>query len=270
MMVLPWLPPELISPTVIVPPLASEDRRRRRCRPPRRHRCPGPTGATGRGVAVAAVGVGDRRAAVGADVDRRLVGDRAAVDRDVAALGALDHDRVARVAAGVDVADCDRAAIGIWPPRRRRCRPPLATVAVGPPAPPAAALPLPPLALATAVPPSALMAMVVVLRTVPPLMRTLEARPNKPPRPTTMVLPRLLPELMLPTVIVPPLACATATPPFPAAALPPLPTAPPAPPAAALPLPPLALLTAMPPSALRRSVVSLETVPPLIATLLGP
>src|SRR5688572_9207454 len=72
-----------------------------------------PAVASDRDVAVAAVCVRDRGAAVGADVDGRLVGDRAAVDRDVAALDALDHDRVARVAAGVDVADGDRAAIGL-------------------------------------------------------------------------------------------------------------------------------------------------------------
>src|SRR5215216_215869 len=62
----------------------------------------GATGSTGRGVAVAAVSRGDRRATIGADVDRRLVGDRAAVDRDIAAVGIADHDGVATVSAGVD------------------------------------------------------------------------------------------------------------------------------------------------------------------------
>src|SRR5215218_11179336 len=85
-----------------------------------------------------------------------------------------------------------------------------------------------------------------------------------------MTLPSFPPELILPVVIVPPLAWALASPPFPAAALPPLPPAPPAPPVAVLVLPPLALAVAVPPSALRRTVVWLATVPPLMATVRGP
>src|SRR5215204_5643078 len=127
-----------------------------------------------------------------------------------------------------------------------------------PPAPPVAVLLLPPLALAVAVPPSALMVTVVALLTLPPLMRTLAAPPNKPLPPTTIRLPLLPPELILPTLMVPPLAWAVAVPAFPAAALPPLPPAPPAPPVAVLP------------SALRRTVVWLATVPPLMATVRGP
>src|SRR5215204_968096 len=95
-----------------------------------------------------------------------------------------------------------------------------------PPAPPVAVLLLPPLALAVAVPPSALMVTVVALLTLPPLMRTLDAPPNKPLEPTTIRLPSLPPELILSTLMVPPLACAVAVPAFPAAAFPPLPPAP--------------------------------------------
>src|SRR5215218_10483581 len=82
-----------------------------------------------------------------------------------------------------------------------------------------------------------------------------------------MTLPSFPPELILPVVIVPPLAWALASPPFPAAALPPLPPAPPAPPVAVLLLPPLALAVAVPPSALMVTVVWLETVPPSTETL---
>src|SRR5829696_7426569 len=134
-----------------------------------------------------------------------------------------------------------------------------------PPAPPVAVLVLPPLALAVAVPPSALMVTVVWLETVPPSMATVPWLPW-----TAIWLPLLPPELMAPTVTVPPLACAVAVPAFPAAALPPLPPAPPAPPVAVLVLPPLALAVAVPPSALRRTVVWLATVPPLMATVRGP
>src|SRR5215217_920937 len=106
---------------------------------------------------------------------------------------------------------------------------------VAPPAPPVAVLLLPPLALAVAVPPSALMVTVVWLETVPPSTATLPWLPW-----TAIWLPELPPELIAPTVTVPPLACAVAGPAFPAAALPPLPPAAPAPPGAGLLLPPLA------------------------------
>src|SRR5215207_8680812 len=132
-----------------------------------------------------------------------------------------------------------------------------------PPAPPGAVLLLPPLALAVAVPPSALMVTVVWLETVPPSMATFP-----PWLPWTAIwLPLLPPELMLPTLTVPPLAVAVAGPPFPAAALPPAPPAPPAPPVAVLLLPPFALAVAVPPSALMATVVALLTVPPSTATL---
>ena len=269
-MTLPSLPPELMFPVVIAPPLAWA----LAAGPPFPAAALPPalraTRPTGRGVVVATIGIGRRCAAIGTDVDRRLVGDRAAVDRDVPALAALDRDLVARVATGVDVADADGAAVGIG--RRGTavpgCR--IATGAIGATGPPVAVLLLPPLALAVAVPPSALMATVVALLTLPPLMRTLAAPPNKPLEPTTIRLPLLPPELMLPTLMVPPLAWAVAGPPFPAAALPPLPAAPPAPPVAVLLLPPLALAVPMPPSALRLTVVALETVPPLTATVRGP
>src|SRR3954471_21422582 len=130
-----------------------------------------------------------------------------------------------------------------------------------PPAPPVAVLPSPPSALLVAVPPSALRDTLVWLLTVPPSTATFPWLPW-----TAIWLPELPPELMLPVVMVPPLAWAEASPPLPAAALPPLPSAPPAPPVAVLLLPPLALLVAVPPSALRSMVVWLETVPPSTAT----
>src|SRR5829696_2799784 len=73
----------------------------------------GSTRPTGGGVVVATIGIGRCRAAIGTDGDRRLVGDRATVDGDVAALATLDRDLVARVATRVDVADADGAAVGI-------------------------------------------------------------------------------------------------------------------------------------------------------------
>ena len=149
----------------MVPPLASEDRvpavaGRRIATVAIR-----PAGAAGRRVAVAAVGSGDGRAAVGADVDRRLVGDRAAVDRDVAAwclpttmvLPTLPPELMSPTVTAPPL-----ALATATPPLPAAASPPLP---FAPPAPPAAALPLPPLALETAVPPSALMARVVLLRT---------------------------------------------------------------------------------------------------------
>ena len=81
-MVLPTLPPELMSPRVTAPPLAWATATRR-CRPLHRPRSRWPTGAPGRGVVVATVGTGDRRAAVGADREGGAVGDGAAIDMDV-------------------------------------------------------------------------------------------------------------------------------------------------------------------------------------------
>ena len=92
------------------PPLASED-----ATPPLPAAASPPPRAPchGCGIAVAAVSTGDRGATVGTDVDRRLVGDRAAIDRDVAAVRVADHDRVAHVPTGVDVADAHRPAVGL-------------------------------------------------------------------------------------------------------------------------------------------------------------
>src|SRR5215217_231248 len=63
-------------------------------------------------VVVAAGGVRDRGAAVGGDAQLGRVADAAAIDSDVAAPGVANADGVAGIAAAVDVADCDRAAIG--------------------------------------------------------------------------------------------------------------------------------------------------------------
>src|SRR3954451_22668431 len=72
-----------------------------------------PAAATHRDVAVATVRTGDRGATIGAEVDRGLVADRAAIDRHGATVRVADHDRVAAVATGVDVADAHRPAIGL-------------------------------------------------------------------------------------------------------------------------------------------------------------
>ena len=150
--------------------------------------------------------------------------------------------------------------------------PPLALARATPPFPAAAApllpatamLPSPPLARERAVPPSALRTIEVELRTLPPEMRVTAPRPNQPVplRWTWMVLPRLLPELMSPTAIVPPFAFARAMPPLPAAAAPLLPAR------AMLSSPPFADERAVPPSALIAMVVSLRTLPPSISVWL--
>src|SRR5215207_5843942 len=63
-------------------------------------------------VVVAAGSVRDGGAAVGGDAQRGAVSHGAAIDLDRAAPGVADADGAASVAAAVDVADCDRAAIG--------------------------------------------------------------------------------------------------------------------------------------------------------------
>ena len=63
-------------------------------------------------VVIATRGVRDRGAAVGGDAQLGRVGDAAAIDANIAPPGVADAKGVAGIAAAVDVADGDRAAIG--------------------------------------------------------------------------------------------------------------------------------------------------------------
>src|SRR5437763_6228817 len=63
-------------------------------------------------VVVAAGGVGNRRPAIGRDVEGGGVGDRAAIHPDFAAEGVADPDGVAGITPAVDIAGADGAAIG--------------------------------------------------------------------------------------------------------------------------------------------------------------